>query len=467
MAAAAVANPPVTTSGESKNARKKKAKADASTVNGTDRPSPAVPQAAAKDDSTAATDADTSNAEHPYLKELQKNIRNVNKKLTAMSKLDAIIAENPGVSLDNLVAQRKINQDQKAAALKKPQLLSQLADLEERQEHYRKLDSDYQIKFSKQRDDLTSQHKQELSKIREEARTEAVGTSSSELRQKLLTFSQFLRAAAAKRTVEDEADTDESRAFEGALLLVYGGDEKAVDTALNLIDGSDQQVPSIEGVDLPITFAQIKKASLEHGPFQAEEAWVDDVAEATGGEVHPGMGELTADGTDPTITHAGLTELEAPLQPNGGHERASEQTTAANVSSGGSGNQAAERWNVDAAGASAGAENGLEESYEVIPRPSEEVDIPAQTPLATSQQPQSTSWADEPSAYDTAATGNAAGESWDTKAPGEEKDSAWDGPAAPADGFQEVPGRTRGRGRGRGDGEFRGRGGRRGNFRSW
>ena len=41
-------------------------------------------------------------------------------------------------------------------------------------------------------------------------------------------------------------------ACEGTLLLVYGGDQKAVETALNLIEGSDEQVMSIEGTLLPV-----------------------------------------------------------------------------------------------------------------------------------------------------------------------------------------------------------------------
>lgn len=113
---------------------------------------------------------------------------------------------------------------------------------------------------------------------------------------------------------------------------------------------------------------------------------------------------------------------------------------------------AGERWDT---GAGAGAEKeGLDESFEMVPRPNEEVDTPAPAPTEAPQQQQSTSWADEPPAYAEPPAGNKAGESWDVKAPGQD---------AADDGFHEVPGRARGRGgfRGRGDGEFRGgRGGR-------
>jgi TolA-binding protein len=243
----------VTGNGEqSKSARKKaKAKADAQagSSTGANGSATAVPQTVSKD-ASAVADADGSSSENAYVKELQKQIRALNKKISGMQKTDAVIAENPGVSLDDLVAQRKLNQDQKAAALKKPGLQAQLLDLEERIEHYRKFDADYQTKLDKQKTDLTAAHQKETEKLRDELRLESVSASTAELRKKLLTFSQFLRAAAAKRTVEEDADSEESRAFEGALLLVYGGDNKAVDIALNIIEGSNEKVISIDGDQL-------------------------------------------------------------------------------------------------------------------------------------------------------------------------------------------------------------------------
>jgi hypothetical protein len=249
MSAAAVENPPPATTGESKSARKKKAKAEAAAANG-GAPSPVVPEEQSKEESNPA---DSNGAyEHPHIKELQKQVRNINKRLTGLQKTDAVIEANPGVSLDDLVAQRKINADQKAAAEKKPGLQSQLQQLEEQIKTFRAVNEDYQAQMQKQRDELTAQHQRELEKIKEEARLEAVTTGAGELKEKLLVFSQFLRAAAAKRAIEEEAGTDENMAFEGALLLVYGGDQKAVDTAVSIIEGSEEEVPSIDGSPLPV-----------------------------------------------------------------------------------------------------------------------------------------------------------------------------------------------------------------------
>lgn len=246
-------------SGESKSARKKKAKAesDAAAANGANGSavSPAAePEAPAKADSIAGEDDHIdASGEHIFFKEYHKQIRSTNKKLQAMAKVDSILAENPGISLDDLVAQRKINQDQKLQAQKKPQLQAQLRELEERVKHYRIFEADIKKHYAKQGNDLSAQHEQSTSRLREELKQEADAAAQAELRKKLLTFSQFLRAAAAKRVVEEDQDTDESRAFEGALLLVYGGDHKAVDAAIALIEGSSDTVPSIEGIPTPIT----------------------------------------------------------------------------------------------------------------------------------------------------------------------------------------------------------------------
>ena len=137
MSTQAVQNPSPANGGESKSSRKKKAKEGG--ANGASV-SPAVPEAPGKDNSSHGDGDGTY--EHPYIKELAKQIRNSHKKLSGYQKIDAIIAENPNVSLDDLVSQRKINNDQKAAAVKKPQLQLQLAAFEEQIAQYRKFTGD-------------------------------------------------------------------------------------------------------------------------------------------------------------------------------------------------------------------------------------------------------------------------------------------------------------------------------------
>ena len=61
-----------------------------------------------------------------------------------------------------------------------------------------------------------------------------------------------LPSAAARRQLEDD-ESDLTKAFEGALLQVYGGDAIAVTAAEKLIDGTSDNVPSTEGIILNVT----------------------------------------------------------------------------------------------------------------------------------------------------------------------------------------------------------------------
>lgn len=242
MASAAVQNP--VPAGESKSARKKKAKADAVAVGG-EQPLTDPVNATSKAESSHGGDGDEPK-EHPYVSGLAKQIRNLNKKLSAMSKSDSIVAENKGVSLDELVAQKKLNNDQRASLQKKPAIQQQLAELQDQITQFRKFDAEYQGKLAKQKADLEEKHERETAELRQSLQANGVETSAKELKSKLLVFSQFLRCAAAKRVDETNKDSAESKAFEGALLYVYGGDDVAVDTALKVIEGSEEMVPSID-----------------------------------------------------------------------------------------------------------------------------------------------------------------------------------------------------------------------------
>ena len=74
---------------------------------------------------------------------------------------------------------------------------------------------------------------------------EAAADGKKDAKDNLLVLSKFLRAAAAKRQGGDES-SPENRAFEGALLLVYGGEVGAVVAMESLISGSDEKVPTVD-----------------------------------------------------------------------------------------------------------------------------------------------------------------------------------------------------------------------------
>ncbi|KZL76823.1 hypothetical protein CT0861_11313, partial [Colletotrichum tofieldiae] len=419
MAASPVQNPAV--QAESKSAKKKKARAAERTESPAPTASPAPEKADGSDES----------GETAYIREIQKNIRNTNKKLTNASKIDNLIAENAGKSLDDLVAARIINADQKAQYLKKPALQAQISQYEEQLAQYKKIDQEYRTRAATEKAELEKSFADKLEKEKAtavaEAKAQLEGDSGKTINSKLLTLSQFLRLAAARRSEDADPNVEENRALEGVLLAIYTGDESAVATMLKLIDGTDEQTYSVNGEQLQTTFGQVKAAS---------KAYKSPYEEATA-ETETAAAEAV---TDPTIANATVNELEAEnvAVTNGQNEQATETPSNANITSG-SGNAAGEKWDQ-------AADNSMSLSQEWVSVPRD----PAETETGVDATPAAVSniqsWADDqPDHHEVQAEAPA--------------------PAAdPNDGFHQVQGRNRGRGdreggyRGRGRGEWRGRG---------
>ena len=359
---------------------------------------------------------------------LSSQIRNANKKISATAKAQSVVDDNPGVSLDDLVSQKKLNADQKAQMQKKPQLQSQVTQLEEQLTQFRSFAQELEERFSREKATLVEAHEAEVAQLKEEADTKAQehGVRSTTLQGGLKVISEFLHAAASKRSLLDEA-TDERRAFEGALLLVYQGNEASLSTLQNLIDGSDDKVLDTEGNPVDFTFAQLKEASL---------AEAQDSAQAAADPV-----EAAAPDSDPTIANAGMTELEdtttIPIRTDGTTGEVQEGTSAPEQvgTTGEAANAVAEaNWNPEASMTTDAS--GAGDEWVQIPRDLNETDTGnIATPAAATTG--ENSWAEEVS----------------TSVEEQKKEN---------DGFEPVRGRH-------GDGRARGRGGRggagRGDFR--
>ncbi|KAI9872688.1 MAG: hypothetical protein M1830_001302, partial [Pleopsidium flavum] len=368
MSSTAISNQPP--QNESKSGKKKKSKAEVpARVSNAPSTTPSAEVGVEATATEATTNGVEGSYESPYMKELYKNIRNINKKLNATQKVDSIIAENPGKTLDELVASRKINNDQKAQALKKPSLQASLAQLEEQIAQYKKFDQEYQSRIAIEKAALETSHKEDLEKLKEATFAEAKMEANKEEKENMLVLSKFLRAAAAKRQNGDDTSI-ESRAFEGALLLVYGGDASAVVAMEKLIEGSGDKVPATDQELLDFTYDQVKQASLEHAPYAAEQAWVEDVAQSE--PVPP-----SADGnrppveTDPTILHAGLTELDNPqvaATDGDSHMETPTVPEASNIDAGAANAAAEVNWGAEL---SASAESGPDGWVEVPRDPAE------------------------------------------------------------------------------------------------
>ncbi|KAI1139929.1 hypothetical protein F5Y05DRAFT_336339 [Hypoxylon sp. FL0543] len=325
MPSTAVQNPPAQT--ESKSAKKKKAKAER-----TESPAPSALSVPEKPASVAGQEGqdDSSN---PYIREVQKNIRNVNKKITNASKTDAIIERHKDKSLDELVNEKIINADQRAQRLKKPQLESQLAQLEEQLAQLKKMDEEYRARAAAEKASLekflTEKFEKEKADAIKEVKEQAAAEAQKIQHDGLLVLSQFLRLAAARRTEEADAGLDENMALEGVLLNVYSGDENAVSTMIKLIEGSEEKTQAVTGEELQTacayylskmhhstltnspTVAQVKAVAIEHAAQFAVAEPTEAPLETTG-----------TNGTDPTVAHAGLTEIDttgATIQLTNGH----------------------------------------------------------------------------------------------------------------------------------------------------
>lgn len=176
---------------------------------------------------------------------------------TNASKVDNVLIENPGKTLDELVATRKINADQKAQILKKPALQASLTQLEEQIAQYKKFDAEYKARSHAEKAEfertLKESSSNELTGTIARVQAEAAATAMKEQQESMLLLSQFLRLAAARRAEEADAELDENMALEGCLLQVYTGDATAVAAMTKIIQGSAEKTYSIAGEELNTT----------------------------------------------------------------------------------------------------------------------------------------------------------------------------------------------------------------------
>lgn len=168
---------------------------------------------------------------------------------TNASKTDAILSQNEGKSLDELVAARIINADQKAQILKKPGLQAQLAQYEEQLAHLQKVEEQYRARAAADKAEFDKALEQAKADIAEEAKQ----ATEESLKKNLLVLSQFLRLAAYRREEAKDPESDESQAIEGVLLAIYSGDDSAVQSMLKLVNGTEDQITSVPGDQLQTT----------------------------------------------------------------------------------------------------------------------------------------------------------------------------------------------------------------------
>jgi hypothetical protein len=100
---------------------------------------------------------------------------------------------------------------------------------------------------------LTDKASKDLEEAVAAAKAEAETNALKEQKDNLLLLSQFLKLAAIRRGEDEAAELEESKALEGLLAQVYGGDATAVAAMLNLIQGSSETITSVNSEALTVT----------------------------------------------------------------------------------------------------------------------------------------------------------------------------------------------------------------------
>lgn len=168
-----------------------------------------------------------------------------------------MIDENKDKTIDQLLAAKIINADQKRQVDNKPALEAELARNEEQLAQVQKIDDEWRAKFTSSQAEteknLVEKHEQEKAEAVAEAKSKAEADAKKALEDGFLVLSQFLRLAAHRRGEAPDSDADEDMALEGVLLSVYGGDEAAVAAMVKLYEGSEEATTSVAGEPLKTT----------------------------------------------------------------------------------------------------------------------------------------------------------------------------------------------------------------------
>ncbi|RPA99969.1 hypothetical protein L873DRAFT_1681861 [Choiromyces venosus 120613-1] len=398
---------------------------------GTASPAPELTQDKAAD-SANDTLKIGEKGEKEHLKWITRQLKKHTKKLDSIAKSEEKIKD---LSEEEKATTRLINDDERNKILGKPITLAVYKELKECYANLLKASELEDKRLEAERVEAQAR----LEKAVEEAKVEALKEIDQAARAKILTVVKFLRLAGHRRN-EKSGDEDEDEAIERVLVLVYGGDQSAVDACLKLADGSEEPVDDfqvsylrikevahnlkIQGVDDEEVGETQEYAGEPEGEQQQDQQEEPPAYEAAASEEF----DLTAqDGGISLYTEGAAEDIQAPPQQaltNGDELEAPETVPSVSIVDSGAANHAANEVQ---------PENSEEQAQDQTTGEAQAQDAPAQ-PI----------------------NGGLTGDSW-----------ADDQPKTPeaSDEFQNVERRGRGRGGYRGDrgqGRGRGRGGYRG-----
>ncbi|KAG0640391.1 hypothetical protein HOY80DRAFT_884758 [Tuber brumale] len=213
---------------------------------GTASPAPELTQ-----DKTADSANDVKageKGEKEYLKWITKQLKKHTKKLDSIAKSEEKIKD---LSEEEKATTKIINVDERNKIIGKPVTLAVYKELKECYENLLKASELEDKRLEAERVEAQAR----LEKAVEEAKAEAQKETDQAARAKILTVVKFLRLAGHRRN-NKSGDEDEDEAIERVLVLVYGGDQSAIDACLNLANGSEEPVDGFQ-----VSYSRIKEVA--------------------------------------------------------------------------------------------------------------------------------------------------------------------------------------------------------------
>lgn len=141
-----------------------------------------------------------------------------------------------------------------------------MQQFEEQIAQFKKFDAEYKAASQAEKAEFEKTHTERASKDLEEAvkaaKSEAATSAQKEQENSLLLISQFLRLAAVRRGEDEDPELEENKALEGLLGRVYTGDANAVSAMVGLINGSSEQLFSVNGELLTVTCKYLSQLLL-------------------------------------------------------------------------------------------------------------------------------------------------------------------------------------------------------------
>ncbi|KAI5841787.1 hypothetical protein DFP73DRAFT_528218 [Morchella snyderi] len=184
-------------------------------------------------------------AEKEYMKEVSRRLKKQGKKMDNIKrsedKIKDLTEEEQAITI-------LINADERSKIAGKPITSAVFKELNEIHDVLKKVAETEDKRVEEEKAEAEAKFAKAVAEAREQGRQEGLEEATA----KILTVVRFLRLAGYRRQAKSGNDQEDD-AIERILVLVYGGDQSAVDVCMKLANGSDEKID-----DFDVTYSQIK-----------------------------------------------------------------------------------------------------------------------------------------------------------------------------------------------------------------